>query len=386
MTDYGEKQRSMSPLFVSSFLSGSVLIGMSPALPSIMEEMKLSDSMGGLLASTYLIGTMVSIIALNFLFAKWTSRFSIILYSSISAFALLGLGLSKSFFLAAIANLVVGFSNGALLTYPGMVASSYNRHETDKMVNFLYGTLAIGIIIWSPIEGAIISSGASWRMCFYIPAAANILLLILAYAMPPPDIPDRSNLNIIKVIEFLRHDFGLFAGIASSIFVYVAAEHIINVWGPKYFQAVFPFAGIITASIVPSMFWMGLALGRMIAGKWLCNYPVRLLIIILALSSWVIWLSVIFANSPITAIIGIALLGLAFSAIWPLLISCSNQFPGQGSSMVFSLFVAIGALGGATGTNIFGVLADFMGFRLALGICSFFIPTIVVIVVKRLQS
>lgn len=375
----------MFTLFICSFVSGVVMIGIGAALPSIMTEMSLTESMGGLLASAYLIGSMIAIFSLNFVFAGLSSRKSIMLYSALSAAALTFFGTSQGFWSAWIANLLIGLANGSLLAYPGMIATDMGGKKTAKLVNLLYGIFAIGVIVWPPLEGAIFSAGISWRMCFFIPAVVNIVLFFLVWKFPPPDMKTRANLKISGATELIRHDWKLFIAITLSIFMYVAAENTFNAWGPKYFQNVFPLSGAMTSSSVLSIFWIGLALGRIIVGKWFYHHPPAPMIIVLGMFSWVFWLTIVFFNAQYLMIGAIGFLGLSFSAIWPLLTSCSSKFPGQGSAMVFSTCVATGSLGGALGTSIFGVLAQLINFRFALGLCSLFIPAMLFIVIRQLR-
>jgi fucose permease len=150
-------------------------------------------------------------------------------------------------------------------------------------------------------------------------------------------------------------------------FFYAAAESIPNTWIPKYFTDLFPGYTPFRTSLVLSLFWGFVTVGRSVCAALLHRgmKPVSLMILLTALGGAWIFLGASMKNG-LTAEILFSTSGLFFSGMFPILASSFGRLPEQFTGMGFTILIATGMLGASGSSKLAGYAADRIGFGFSM--------------------
>ncbi len=151
------------------------------------------------------------------------------------------------------------------------------------------------------------------------------------------------------------------------MFVYIGAEHILNIWLAEFQIETFG-AGQGAAALALTLFFAGMLGGRFF------TVPLTRRVVawkMLAVSGLLMALfAVLTAFAPSLAVseVTIFLAGLGASPSYPLLSSYINRFPAKYSGLVYSLITLAVIVSGAIFAYVVGPAAEALGMRTALAL------------------
>ena len=145
---------------------------------------------------------------------------------------------------------------------------------------------------------------------------------------------------------------------AALFFLYVGSENSVSGWIAAYSRSM----GLEhTWILTPSLFWLCLVAGRVIAPRVLrhtSEYAVCLAGLVVSIVGSAVLAE---AQSPITAVVGSAVSGFGLSAVYPIFIASLSRVLGEHSRKLAGTAFAISGLGGATLPWFIGALANGTG-------------------------
>ena len=130
------------------------------------------------------------------------------------------------------------------------------------------------------------------------------------------------------------------------VFVYVGTETATSGWIATYAQRI----GAPTnefGTMTPSVFWLGLLIGRAIAPAVLTLMSEATLVLVSLFVGGAGLLIILFASNLVSVTLGVGLTGLGLAAIFPTTFAIFTRYFGAQSSELTGSFFVLGGLGGA---------------------------------------
>jgi len=351
------------------------MITLGPVLDSILTELDIPLSQGGLISVGFSVGMLIGVLALNFYLGgvpvKWgLAGAALVECFGLVASALLAQGLWSLF----ATYLFVGLGCVFLNSLPGMWVTSKIKNDSGRTMVFLLLFFALGMMVTPLAIGVALDLGATWRWVFLVEAALCLLLAASIALSPISNIEGRENLRLQSLREVIRFNSRLFISILAASIIYIGAEFTINVWLVKFQIDVFDVSKG-TANIAMTIFWLGLLIGRLVVVPLTSRFhPARILSVGMAVCA-VFALGIALSVNVTMVVVMAFFAGLGASAAFPLILSFSARFPRWHAGVVFSAVIMAGAVGRIVFPYLVGPLAESLGFRLALGL-TFLLATI----------
>ena len=345
--------------FISLGLPDSVL---GAAWPSMYEGFAVPVSYAGIIAMIISAGTIFSSLQSD----RVTKRFGTGMVTAVSvlmtALALFGFSLSRSFWL--LCALAIPYGLGA-----GSVDASLNNyvalHYESRHMSWLHCMWGVGAAAGPYIMGFALTGGHGWNAGYrYIAFLQFILTAVLFINLPlwkKNTAKDASGGDAQGKPLSLREIFSLTGAKEAMItfFCYCAIEQTSGLWASSYFALHGGFPAETAASYA-SLFYIGITIGRALSGFLTIKLDDDQMI---RLGEGLILLGLILMLLPIGGIVsfvGLILVGLGCAPVYPCMIhSTPRNFGADKSHAVIGVQMAFAYVGILLMPPLFGLIADF---------------------------
>jgi fucose permease len=268
--------------------------------------------------------------------------------------------------IAMLSTLLMGLGGGASEgSAMALMADLYSGSQRTRMANWSQAAFSFGAIACPLGIGLLLRYDIDWRVGYLGAAVFCAITAILTLAA------------MVSGKERIIHPTSEHAGLkmllsdrlvlvlAISIMLYVGAETGTSNWLAVYFRHDLGSAAALAAWSL-SFFWLGISLGRVMAG-WAsrCVREVSLIRGCLVAAA-VFQALLLLVHTPMSGVAAVFLLGLFLGPIYPTIASCSGGAYPRQSGAVLGIVVAAGSMGGAIFPPTIGLIADHTGMRLAL--------------------
>lgn len=282
----------------------------------------------------------------------------LVVSSMATALGLLGYGVAPAWCSMVLAGLIAGAGSGAL--HVGMNAHFAANHGVG-VVNGLHACFGIGATLGPLIMTAILRAGSSWRWGYG--AAGLVMGLVALYFAITHNRWSGSAEKVIgenqssgrNSLETLRLPIVWVSLLV--FFIYTGLESTTGQWAYSLFTEARSVAES-TAGFWMSVYWGGLAAGRLILGRVIDRsnvaFVLRLCILGVVIGAGLIWWS----PADVVSFLGLALVGFAEGPIFPSLVSGTSRRVAAGHvDNTIGFEVTAASLGVAALTSLAGVLA-----------------------------
>jgi len=363
----GPHGKKMKILFGFQFLSGMILVLLSPALGSVLETLQATETAGGTLIFAYFAGGTVSTLTISWL-PRFLSSLRILQASSLLAgIGLWGFSRSEEMASAVFWYFLVGAANAVLIAFPGALLANRYREESGRRISFLYTFFALGVTLSPFFSGLLLQRGVPWQIAFQGTAAACMICALVAVFSSLPSMEESAGLGWRTVKEAVRGDRGLLWGAVLLNVLYIGGETSVMGWVVYYLQSVFSGENsVFRASRVLTYFWLFMIFGRIITALVVERAGSFLTLFVLVSGGLLAWTGAMFSGSLVLSEVLFALTGLFFSGQFPLIASYASRFPAKYTGLAFSLILAGGGLGGGLFPFFVGWLAERRGLQVGL--------------------
>jgi fucose permease len=324
--------------------------------PSIRAEFDVPTEAVGLLLMAGTTGYLASSVAAGFSLARLGVGRLLALSTSLTALALAGYASSPGLALMTCAALVLGAGGGAidagLNTYAAGVFGA--RH-----MNWLHAFFGLGVTIGPLIMTAAVAAGGTWRLGYATVALAQVALAI-GFAVSvrawrtPADAARPADVSGVPVRETLSLP-AVWLGMAAFA-LYVAIEIGAGLWA---FLLLTEGRGLDTtaAGLCVSGYWGCLFLGRIVQGFLVERLGSRR-VLLGSLAGLMAGSVLVAVPAPAwVAVAGLAVLGLAAAAVFPLMtLTTSDRVGAAHTARAIGLQIGAAGLGGAVIPAAVGVL------------------------------
>ncbi len=356
------------PLYPTQFLVAMAIVSIGPLLDSMMGDLGVPLSRGGLISAGLYIGNVTAIVILNTTMARVPAKRVLLAGTTLQGAGLIVAGsVSWSLWSLVLAYVLIGFSGALMNTTCWMWLSAHIKKNTATSALQMILFFALAMMLLPVILGFALDRGAAWRWVLVTEGCLSLFMTVVFLFLPLTDIPGRQNVRMSHLKQVIAYDAKLLLGIMGAGFMYVGAEMTMNVWLPKFQIDVFSATDTL-AGLSVTLFWVGLVAGRLIMMPLTRRYPPSRLLLICAFTMAVFTVAIGLAPSQVAALALSVGAGLGASASYGIIGSYSGRFPGWQSSVASSLFIFAGGLGSITLPYVMGPLADSAGFRIALAL------------------
>jgi fucose permease len=350
------------------------------AWPSIRATFGLPLDALGLLLGTFATGYFVASAVSGWIIGRFGIGTVLAVSCGLTGTCLIGYSLSPAWIsmvgLGAFVGMGAGTIDGGLNTYAAIA-------HGPRVLNWMHAAFGIGAAVGPLIMTAILSGGMPWNVGYALVAAAQ-LALAAAYwltrgryitpsigwsasdgsladtqspvardVMPPSALNqlkrDSSSPRALLAMPLAWISLALF-------FVYVGAEAGVGQWSYSLFTLSRGAPTALAGGLV-SAYWASLTVGRLLFGVLVTRVRsdnlLRACMLTAVVASALVW-----ANVPVASWLAVAVLGLVFAPIFPVLIADTPARLGQTQTAnAVGLQVAAAVLGGAGLPALLGVLA-----------------------------
>ena len=253
----------------------------------------------------------------------------------------------------------------------------------DSIINLGHGFFAIGALTSPFIASSLINRQMNWRILYIIVIGIVLLSFISHLLVNKKQVSSLKEREIIPIRETFKYRgkniYMMFTAI--MMLFYVMSEVTIFSWAPTFFRIEKLF-DLYSASIIVSVFWIGILAGRLIISFLSYKFKAGNLLMALSIISLIGLILAIFPALQIINFIGAGLIGLGFSGIPPLLISSSGRIFGSGRDLSLTILFVVGTTSGSIIPFIISLLADY-SFLFSMVIAIIFMVIFFIFVIIR---
>lgn len=336
------------------------------AWPEMHTELGVPLSFAGIIAIIVSVGTIISSLLSDRVTRRWGAGRVTAVSILISAGALLGFSLSRSFWPLLILALPYGLAAGAI---DAALNNHVALHYSSRHMNWLHCFWGVGTIISPFIMSYSLGTVASWAGGYRIVAMILLaigLIILATLRLWRGQLADTEASRETARALSLRQIFSLrgVKPLLTAFFGYCALEGTAILWGATYLN-LNRGVSVATAARYAAMFLFGITAGRFLAGfiadRLGDRNMIRLGLALIFVGALAIWLPL-----PQTAVAlgGLVLIGLGCAPIYPAIIhSTPENFGAENSQAIVGVQMAAAYVGFVVGPPLFGLIATYISVR-----------------------
>lgn len=347
--------------FISLGLPDSLLGSVWPAMHV---DLGADLSLAGVLGAVVCAGTVLS----GLMSARLIVRFGTARVTAVSvlmtAAAMLGMALSSSFILTLLLCIPLGLGGGAV---DAALNNFVALHYRAQHMNWLHCFWGVGATLGPAVIGLLLRLTGQWRGGYLGMAAAQCVLAAVMFASLPlwrkaegdaDGQTESGNIQPMRLREVLM--LPLAGPVLISLLAYCGAESVMNLWCASYLVGARGIAPDRAASWV-SLFFLGITLGRMLAGFLSVRMRPAQLVragVLLAIVGIALLLSPLDSLLPAACL----LVGLGFAPVYPSMLHRTPVIFGQQASQsVMGIQMAFAYIGSTLMPPLAGALTHLAG-------------------------
>lgn len=344
--------------FISLGLPDSLL---GAAWPSVYPEMDVPVSYAGIISFIIAVGTVVSTLNSEWLTKKFGTGKVTAVSAALSAAALLGFSLSRSFIMLCLCAVPYGLGAGS-------VDASLNNyaalHYSSKHMSWLHCMWGVGTVAGPYVIGFGLARGFGWSFGYKCVFAVQLILTVLLFLSLPlwkkpsaglSEGEDSSGAEPVPLRKVIKIPGA--KEVMTAFFCYCALEQTTMLWASSY-MVLHNGISAERAANYASLFFIGITVGRAINGFLTVKFTDDGLI---RLGQGIIGLGIVLMLLPLgnaVTLAGILLIGLGCAPIYPCIIhSTPEHFGAENSQALVSVQIASAYLGICVMPPLFGLIA-----------------------------
>lgn len=351
------------------FLTGMCFSSWASRIPSIQQNLGLSDTSLGLVLIALPAGLMLSLPLAGWLIAKTGSNKIVIIASLLYSLTLVSLGLAQSVFQLIAGLFLFGLSGNLLnISMNTQAVGVEALHKRSIMASF-HGLWSLAGFVGAAIGSFMIGQNIFPSQHFLIIMLLSVtLLLISSRFLLKEDLNQHTNQPIFAKPDKALINLGIIA------FCSMICEGAMFDWSGVYFKKV----------VMADEAWVGagytafmgtMAFGRFFADWFTVRFGLkRILQFSGILTASGLLIAVLFPNL-VTAIIGFLFVGFGVSSVVPLIYSAAGRSKVLSPGVALAAVSTIGFLGFLCGPPIIGLVAGATSLKIsfliiaAMGLC-----------------
>jgi fucose permease len=348
------------------FFFGVVMAVLGAVLPSLTEKVKLDLGQTGNLFLAMNFAMLASGLAVGPFMDRFGKQPVLIAGPVFVAAALTLIAGVASYVTLLVSVILLGLGGGALNSGANTLVADLHSDSRAKSsalnllgVFFGFGALFLPFVIGSLVKIVGLAS------ILYITSAMSLVpaLLFMALAFPPPH--HGKGMAFTEVAGLARNRLVLALGFL--LFFESGNEFIMGGYTSSYLTRELN-ASVPAASYLLAVYWGAIMIGRVISSRLVMRAKPSAMILASAAGGAAGAAVLLTAQSQLIAGAGIAIIGLSFASIYPVMLGFAGSRFEAYSGSVFGILFAIALVGGMTLPWAVGQIAQVHGLRAALAI------------------
>lgn len=356
-----DRKRVLWAAFMAMLIFGIVMAILGAVLPSVITKFGISLTNAGSLFLLMSLGMLFGSLFFGPVVDRYGYKGLLVVCTALVFGGIEGIAFAPSVPVLKAALLLTGFAGGAINGGANALVADISEDNRGSGLSFLgvffgIGAFSVPFLIGSLLgifnyENLIASAG----LLILFP-----LLFFIAIRFPAPK--HTQGFPLSEGIGLLKESTLLLFGV--MLFVQSGLEMVISGWSATYLTEVVNVESR-QAVFLLSLYWLSLMIARVALGKLLKSFSNKKVLTISLLIAITGSILMITAESKTMAVTGLALTGLGFAAVFPLVLAFVGDTYSKLSGTAFSVVLAFGLIGGMLFPYITGIVAELSGLRLA---------------------
>lgn len=242
-----------------------------------------------------------------------------------------------------------------------LIINTFTKDRNGKL-NFLHFSYSISAVLTPIIAATLIGINLSWDMVYTTLLILVVMIIFLGLRT------DFSNVTYEKdegdQSVSVRWDLKIYLS-ALLLFLYVFTEMIFSYWIVEYMLTKGAHGG--EAKIALSIFWLFIAIGRLIAGKLGHRFKVSNIVVILLIIALTSYFTLMLVQGVWITYVFVGFFGLGFSSLYPSIIALGTEGRKNISPSLMTFIMTAGSLGGIIYSPISGWINSNFDVILTMG-------------------
>lgn len=344
-------------------IMGAIHTYISAVMPVIRKALSLSYTDIGIIYAANSIGFLTGAIVSGLLIDSIGSKKPLLLAFLSFPFGVLLFAFAQGTLSLFAGNLIIGFSISVMEISIPPISGKF-RGKSGSLLNLIHAFFALGSMLSPFVASYFISQQLPYRAFFFVIAGYTCIPFffsnVLKIHMPERKKEERKKALSGVGITLKNKYFWL---ICCSVFFYVGSEIGVFSWAPIFSTDKMQNSEELS-SLLPSMFWIGLLIGRFLSARWVDKVGhLKWLMLVTLIGLPITFLAQNPVNSYIFLSIFIGLSGFMHSSIFPTLQSLLVETIDKGLGFSLSLFSAFASLGSLTAGFVIGKVSNAFGIQ-----------------------
>ena len=342
-----------------------VVIGWTGLLiPSLIRDIKVtfdqSDAGMGLVYLGYAVAYATGSFAGGALTERLGRRRVLAGFASAHGIGIVGLGLAPTWPLFLGAALVGGAGAGCLDGGANGLVLDVYREGRGRAMNLLHMAFSVGALAAPLVIGALVTGGIAWQ-AVAIATGIAVGVLVVGYLLVP--MPSGHHESAARVRD---RGPSLLAGplllLGLAIATYVASEVGVSNWIVRFLEP----APLQTATLALSLYWAGLAVGRLLSSAIADRFDHLRFTIACAVAMSVLLVVAVLAPSLPGSILAFGLAGIASGPVFPMIVAIGGERYPERSAAVGGALTGMAVAGSTIYPPAMGFLSVTVGLTTAM--------------------
>jgi len=357
----GRARLAVSTIF---FVNGVVLASWVPHIPAVKARFALSDGALGFLLLAMAVGAVVALPLSGWLVGRHGSR-AMTSACAVALCLVLPLPLlAPSVAAAGLALALLGACNALLDVSMNAQAVEVERRHRHAIMSSFHALFSGGGLIGAVLAGSVMALGAG--DVSHVLGAAFVSLLAVATSLPHllPSPPAAGSQGPVLV-----RPTGPLARLGALAFCGLLAEGAMADWSAVYLHDGLG-SSPATAALGFAAFSLAMAIGRAAGDTIVARFGPEHVLRTSAAMAAVGLTTALLVATPAVGIAGCGLVGLGISNVIPILFSAAGRMPGAQPGAALAAVATAGYAGFLAGPPLIGLVADWAGIGVGLGVVS----------------
>ncbi len=350
--------------FISLGLPDALL---GAAWPAMYGELGVPMSYAGAISMIIALGTVVSSLQSDRLTRQLGAGRVTAISVAVTALALLGFSVSRSFWLLCLWAVPYGLGAGSV---DAALNNYVALHYASRHMSWLHCMWGVGASLGPYVMGYALTGGLGWRMGYRFISVLQMALTLVLFislplwkrrqgAAPAEDVQSGKALTLGEILRIPGAK-----AVMVAFFCYCALENTVGLWASSYLTLEKGIAPE-TAAGFAGLFFIGVTVGRGLSGFLTLKLDDKQMI---RLGQGIIAAGIVTLLLPLgehAALVGLLLVGLGCAPIYPCIIHSTPEHFGAGRSQaMIGVQMASAYVGTCLMPPLFGLIATHISLAL----------------------
>ncbi|HAJ95768.1 MAG TPA: hypothetical protein DCP02_06000, partial [Actinobacteria bacterium] len=275
------------PNYLSLFLFSFFMMLISPILLDISKYFDVSPEKINLIITFFIIGQGTGILALMFLNKKFNKHNIIIWTHILIIITLTGLTLATSLIFFHILYFFSGCLFGIIFMNANLSMLEGRVKNKDSIINLGHGFFAVGALASPFFAFGLVSKQMNWKLLYLVVIGLTLISLISYLFINKKNqvslLTEKKSIPLKEIFRDKKRNIYMVLTAILMVF-YIMSEVTISSWAPTFFRVEKLF-DLYSASLILSVFWIGILIGRLTISILSYKFKASILLIVLSVIS-----------------------------------------------------------------------------------------------------